>query len=207
MGRYLKRKIWLIILASILSIGLILMEKCYQDDMIILGRDFIFQCEINVKNNYEQKGIYNIRKNFIENIFIEKIDQSFKCEKFNADWSYKNDLQKLEWLNEHIVINNIGAGRHDILFIVKGTEIQDYPYVKNNGMEFFKEVIANLENINPNYKITIYNFSSIVPDEINLVSRNHILFKYAIIGLLLGAALSTIFLIGIYQRRQHGYFY
>ena len=61
--------------------------------------------------------------------FIEETEEKFDYSKLAPGWGTKTNLQKISWVDKHIIVSYYGAGRIEIQLSIKQNDPMDLEYV------------------------------------------------------------------------------
>lgn len=126
--------------------------------------------------------------------YIQNKD-SFKYDKINPGWNTKSDFQKIEWMKKHIIVKDYGAGNLEFRFDFMKSEPKNLTYLKENGGKYIDNYLEFLEEKNVISKYVIKEQMDVFPQS-EVIDKRGVLFKYGIIGFILGTILSsTLFFI------------
>lgn len=127
--------------------------------------------------------------------FIEETEEKFDYSKLAPGWGTKTNLQKISWVDKHIIVSYYGAGRIEIQLSIKQNDPMDLEYVTSQGEHYLDTFIdyANRKDSFGAYRIIAS--IDLIPEK-NVISNNKVIIKYGIIGFILGVVgMTTIILI------------
>lgn len=124
-----------------------------------------------------------------------QIEENFDMSKMNANWDTVSDSQKVKWVGEHFLVQNMGPGLYELIIQFTKQDAKDSQYIKENSIA--------LMNLYENYFLktstlvtkdtrlsTVKEIQNINEDKV--VSKENIEKKYAVIGFILGALVGVV---------------
>lgn len=127
--------------------------------------------------------------------FIEETEEKFDYNKLVPGWNKKTNLQKVSWIDKHIIVSYYGAGRIEIQLSIKQSEPMDLNYVSSHGEHFLNSFIYFADKKDAFGPYTVITSVDLIPEK-NITSNNKVVIKYGIIGFVLGVVgMTTIILV------------
>ncbi len=173
------------------------------------GGDAFVQCLVRVDSPDNVQPSFESKKFFMSSPmelyrFINVSSNEFEYDKFNGNWNGISDLEKLIWLNEHLYIEQYEHNIYIFSARIEGDKPHDYEYCKANlrrwldayvefaGEECAKSGVGNLIEI---------EHVELMPEP-QMFTRRRIVFKYKIIGAVLGLIAGLIVIFGLTTRKS-----
>lgn len=189
------KKWWIIVLLGIICAAALMFEKNNVSEFSIKSGDIYISQSFSVSNNLGTENAFRYDKYLNANIFIGKflpsVEQKFDFDKFDKGWNKLSDSEKCDWIRKHILLVYFGEGQYEVTFVLKSTDAKDGEYAEANLNNFMAYYIDYIESQNGNHKITVTNSISAYPKTIPLSHKN-IIFKYGIIGFILGCLIGSV---------------
>lgn len=127
--------------------------------------------------------------------FIEETEEKFDYNKLVPGWNQKTNLQKVSWIDKHIIVSYYGAGRIEIQLSIKQSEPMDLNYVSSHGEHFLNSFIYFADKKDAFGPYIVITSVDLIPEK-NITSNNKVFIKYGIIGFVLGVVgMTTIILV------------
>ncbi len=127
--------------------------------------------------------------------FIEETEEKYDYNKLAPGWNQKTNLQKISWIDKHIIVSYYGAGRIEIQLSIKQSEPIDLNYVSSHGEHFLDYFIYFADKKDALGSYTVITSVDLIPEK-NVTSNNKVVLKYGIIGFVLGVVgMTTIILV------------
>lgn len=136
--------------------------------------------------------------------FIEETEEKFDYNKLAPGWNKKTNLQKVSWIDKHIIVSYYGAGRIEIQLSIKQSEPMDLNYVSSHGEHFLDSFIYFADKKDALGPYTVITSVDLIPEK-NITSNNKVVIKYGIIGFVLGVVgMTTIILVCSMRKGNDG---
>lgn len=189
------KKWWIIVLLGIICSGALMFEKNNVSEFSIKSGDIYISQAFSVSKSSVTEDVFRYDKYLNSNIFIGKFlpdaEQNFEFDKFDKGWNRLSDSEKSDWIRKHILPVYFGEGQYEVTFILKSTDAKDNEYSEANLNNFMNYYINYIKAQTNNHIITATNSISAYPNEI-LLSHKNIVFKYGIIGFILGCLIGIV---------------
>ncbi|WP_444310938.1 hypothetical protein [Megasphaera sp.] len=197
---------WIIVLLGIICAGALMFEKNNVSEFSIKSGDIYISQAFSVSKSSGTEDVFRYDKYLNANIFIGKFlpdaEQNFEFDKFDKGWSKLSDSEKSDWIRKHILPVYFGEGQYEVTFILKSTDAKDSEYSEANLNDFMNYYINYIKAQANNHVITATNSISAYPKEIPLSHKN-IVFKYGIIGFVLGCLIGIVSIVIYTLGRRH----
>jgi hypothetical protein len=135
-----------------------------------------------------------------------QLEHNFDIKKFNATWEKTNDSQKMKWLSNHFRIQKIGPGLYELIIQFSMSDAKDSQYIKENNTNLMNTYMAYVSKtsalVTSDTEIDIIKEVQKV-NEGQVVSKNTIEKKYAVIGFILGALVGIVIIMVMNARKQY----
>lgn len=136
--------------------------------------------------------------------FIEETEEKFDYNKLAPGWNKKTNLQKVSWIDKHIIVSYYGAGRIEIQLSIKQSEPMDLNYVSSHGEHFLDSFIYFADKKDALGPYTVITSVDLIPEK-NITSNNKVVIKYGMIGFVLGVVgMTTIILVCSMRKGNDG---
>lgn len=209
-ARELKKKfLWLVALMVIFGAGIGL-ERGYFTRQVVQTTTFetekVVKMQYNIPNNSGNEFDYNAFFSSYSEVshFLEEVENQFDFHKFNANWPHYDTQDKLEWIQKHLLVNNIKGGALQFEFILKPEDPKDLIYTKEMGTKFLDSYISysekRLQQILPVSNFTEINHFTLYP-EAKTKSRKISVLKYGIVGAILGLLIGLVIVLALAMRK------
>lgn len=189
------KKWWIIVLIGIICASALMFEKNNISEFSIKSGDMYISQAFSVGKSSRTEDVFRYDKYLNANIFIGKFlpdaEQNFEFDKFDKGWNKLSDSEKSDWIRKHILPVYFGEGQYEVTFILKSTDAKDNEYSEANLNNFMNYYINYIKAQTNNHIITATNSISAYPNEI-LLSHKNIVFKYGIIGFILGCLIGIV---------------
>lgn len=201
----IKKRWYIILICAVLCSGGLVVEKTYfspvlpQTDTMHFMKIVKFADEAKVYSERNDLKVVTIIPVIHmwgnEDKFLKLSQNEFDYEKFCKGWNKKKTAEKLQWLNQHVTTNYMGAGIYEFVFAFSAHDAKDSDYIIENGerylaayVEYAKDVSSII--IDSSNAQEIDKFSLYEPK--NNVNKTDIIIKYAIIGAFLGILVGIV---------------
>lgn len=215
MKNLLKKKIGLILFFGIICAFLSGLEKQYFTNFTVeIGNYRISQVlkitDYNKKDDRELPFAYDrliTDKNYIVYFFDDVKDLEIKD--LDPNWDKYDGDQKVKWFEEHFTITNLNQGLYIISLNLDKIDTNN----KNSVLELGEKIIntyvdyskIKVQEIYPGVKFSQRD-SRVHRPEKKQLSKNKIVFKYALLGFIFGSILATgvLLIINIRKGKENG---
>lgn len=206
----LKSKIWLVIIIAIICGVLVGIDKCFFDQQII--QSTTFHAEKTIKVNYTSPNksgrefdygtFFNSYSEVNE--FLQKTEEKFDYSQFNANWKNYTQIEKIEWIQKHVIINNIYDGTMQCIFTLAPDDPKNIMYTKEYGEQYLDEYITFIENrmsivLQTSNFVELDSFT-LYPQEIP-TSKKKTFIKYGSTGVFLGILIGILIIMILAMRK------
>lgn len=201
------KKIGVIFLVGVLCALALVFEKNRSSDFMVETGSFCITCltkitdsdDMNPNFEFNYGQLIKTDSNMNDFLSITEQNNKFDYNKIYGNWKTLVGVNKHNWLRRHFLISNAHGGSLEFGFRVEENEPKDVTYLNENASEFMKAFIRQSEKtvrlIRPNAKIEILKETIIKPEN-KVLSKKRVLFKYGIIGFVLGVLISsTVFFV------------
>lgn len=206
----LKSKIWLVIIIAIICGVLVGIDKCFFDQQII--QSTTFHAEKTIKVNYTlpnksgREFDYGTFFNSYSEVneFLQKTEEKFDYSQFNANWKNYTQIEKIEWIQKHVIINNIYDGTMQCIFTLAPDDPKNIMYTKEYGEQYLDEYITFIENrmsivLQTSNFVELDSFT-LYPQEIP-TSKKKTFIKYGSTGVFLGILIGILIIMILAMRK------
>ncbi len=208
------KKIGYILLCGIICAGLLLIEKAFFTDFHVQTGTFMAETVMVVQE--DPKGIASKQKiNYpalirgVVNVgaVIKELEEQhrFDFTKMVYNWERLSDLAKIKWVQTHTMVYPNG-NIYTFVFCLNKKELIDLEFLQQNVNLFLnifiKNSVAYIQKAKPKTAVTLIGTQLLYPKEVD-VKKSDTLFKYGIIGFVLGAVLASLVVIVHSLRGYH----
>lgn len=206
----LKSKFWIIIVVAIVCGVLVGIDKCFFSQQMI--QTTTFHSEKTIRVNYSQPNksgkefdYQTFFNSYSEvNEFLQKTEGEFDYSQFNANWKNYTQIEKIEWIQKHVIINNIYDGTMQCIFTLAPDDPKNIEYTKAYGEQFLDEYVTFVENrlsvlLQTSTFVEVDSFT-LSPQEIP-VSKKKSFVKYGSVGVFLGILIGILIVMILTMRK------
>lgn len=202
------KKLSVVILCGILCAGLLVAEKAFftkfaiQAGGPVTGEYIVSVVDAKDRSTPKKQLNYPAVMHSDANLadFIKLLEKKgqFEFVKLNPNWARLTDGQKIQWLRQHVRIQNYQGNNFRIVYYLPQREVFDLAFLQKNSSifmdSFMEQTNRTVKKIKPGaiIKVVKQNFS--YPKELPL-NRNDILIKYGIMGFVLGSLFSMLLIL------------
>lgn len=173
-----------------------------------LGGDAFVQCLTRLDTPADNRIMLEPRPFFVTSpmelyIFLDAASQNFDFGKFNANWSELSKLEQIFWINTHLSVERFEHNIYIFSFRVGADEPHDYNYLADSMPRLLDDYVAFAQ-----IECSKVGIGELVPIEraqllpqATVLTRRSIVFKYMIIGAILGLIAGLIVIFGLSVRR------
>ena len=207
----LKKKFTIVVVLMLVGFFGLAVEKYFTAvPGVHLGGDAFIQCLTRLDNSSNLQVFLDKGKFFVGSPmelyqFIDTHRDAFDYDKLNGNWSGMSDFAKLTWLDKHLKIDTYEHNMYVFSLQIEASEPHDYEYVKANAGKFLDAYVefARLECEKAGVgNLVVIERAALIPDGF-LMTRRHIVFKYAFVGAVLGMIVGLIVIYGLSKRKAH----
>ncbi len=208
------KKIGYILLCGIICAGLLLIEKAFFTDFHVQTGNFKAEIVLSVHEDPKAasaKQVINypalIHGNVNIGAVIKELEKMphFDFTKMVYNWKRLNDQDKIKWLQDHTGVYPNG-NVYTVVFSLDKKELIDLEFLKQNANRIIKTFtdynVDCIQKAKPNTVVTVIGTQLLYPKEVDVKKRDT-LFKYGIIGFILGAVLASLVVMVHGLRRYH----
>lgn len=205
-------KKYLIVFLTILCGLVVGVERTYFHTSVPQTSEY--QIEYLIKLTYDKPNLSGNEVNYagllssssVMTPFLINSETQFEYNLFNANWPAYSSPKKLEWLQSHMLFQNIDGGMFKIIFRLPAEEPKDLSYTAENGALFidaYYDYAGNfLKEILPISDIEKVKSLEVLPHKIE-ISKAHQFQKYsfvgAFLGLLIGISITLAISLRVYR--------
>lgn len=206
----LKAKVWVVIIISIICGALVSIDKCFFGQQII--QSTAFHAERTIKVNYtlpnksgKEFDYGTFFNSYSEvNEFLQKTEEKFDYSQFNANWESYTQIEKIEWIQKHVIINNIYDGTMQCIFTLSPDDPKNITYTKEYGKQYLDDYITFIENrlsivLQTSNFVELDSFT-LYPQEIP-TSKKKTFVKYGSAGAFLGVLIGILIIMILAMRK------
>lgn len=209
----IRRSYWLIIGIAIIGAILLTLEKMFFSNFVIQSGNMHIEKTVVVEGNIslqDDRNILDYEKFFSSysgmQMFLDVTEQKYDYTKFNPKWLELSDEDKLKWLQKHICVVDFKGNVCQFIFIIKETEAKDVDYINSYAENFLEDFVDLSEQrirlVNNEWNLKEVDSTAILPES-KEISKNQIVFKYAIIGAFLGIIIGFIIVVVKTMRKKY----
>lgn len=201
-------KITTILLCGILCAGLLVAEKAFFTKFAIqvggpVTGEYIVSVvdakdRSNPKKQLNYPAVMHSDANLTDFIKLMEKERHFEFAKLNPNWTRLTDGQKIQWLRQHVRIQNYQGNNFRIVYFLPQREVYDVAFLQKNSSifmdSFMEQTNRTVKKIKPGAGIKVVSHKFSYPKELPL-NRNDILIKYGIIGFVLGSLFSMLLIL------------
>ena len=138
----------------------------------------------------------------IESIYTKLLTHPYS--QFNANWKNYTQIEKIEWIQKHVIINNIYDGTMQCIFTLAPDDPKNIEYTKAYGEQFLDEYVTFVENrlsvlLQTSTFVEVDSFT-LSPQEIP-VSKKKSFVKYGSVGVFLGILIGILIVMILTMRK------
>lgn len=210
------KKIGHILLCGVFCAGLLLIEKAFFTDFHVQTGPFIAETIIAIHEDPKSvtgKQLINypvlLRSYTSLGSIIKELEQvqHFDFTKLVPNWKRLNDQEKIKWMQVHTKIYPNG-NIYAIYFFLNKKELPDLVFLQQNANQLIniltRQNMAFILKARPNTTVTLLGTQLLFPKEVE-VKKSDTLFKYGVIGFVLGTLLATfVVLVRGLRGQRHG---
>ena len=199
------KKLGFIMLCGLVCAGLLVLEKAYFTKFSIqAGGPVTGEYIVSVadpkdrttpKKQLNYPAVMHSDANLADFIKSLETENRFAFAKLHPNWNRLTDIQKRQWLRQHVRIYNYQGNNFRILLSLNQKEVYDLAFLqKYSGLfmdTFMQQTNRTVKKIKPGVAIKVVKQNFAFPNELPL-DRNDILVKYGIIGFVLGILLAGL---------------
>lgn len=206
----LKSKVWLIIILAIIFGVLVGVDKSFFSQDII--QTTTFHTEKTIKVDYSLPNNSGMEFNYSSffnsysevNEFLQKTEGKFDYSKFNANWKNYTQIEKIEWIQQHVIINNIYGGVMQCIFVLSPNDPKDISYTNAYGEQYLNDYVTFIEQ-RLSVVLPVTNFAeldhfTLAPREMTM-SKRHSFVKYGSVGAFLGMLVGVLIILILSMRK------
>ena len=123
--------------------------------------------------------------------------QHFDFTRLVSNWKRLNDQAKIKWFQTHTNVYPNG-NIYTIYFFLNKKELPDLAFLQQYANQFIhiitKHNVSCIQKARPNTTVTVLGTQLLLPKEVE-VKKSDTLFKYGVIGFVLGALLATLIML------------
>lgn len=112
----------------------------------------------------------------------------------------------MKWLQKHICVVDFKGNVCQFIFIIKEIEAKDVDYINSYAENFLEDFVDLSEQrirlVNNEWNLKEVDSTAILPES-KEISKNQIVFKYAIIGAFLGIIIGFIIVVVKTMRKKY----
>lgn len=209
----LKHNYWLIISIAVIGAVLLILEKVFFSNFVIQSGNMHIEKTVVIEGSASLRDEENMLKyeEFFSSysgmkMFLDMTEPKYDYTKFNPEWSKLSDEEKLKWLQNHICIVDFKGNVCQFIFTIKENEAKDIEYIELNAVNFLEDFVQLSEQrikiVDNNLNLRNVDSAVILPEN-KEVSKNQIIFKYAIIGAFLGVIIGFIIVVVKTMRKKY----
>ena len=201
-------KITTILLCGILCAGLLVVEKAFFTKFTIqaggpVSGEYIVSVfdtkdRSNPKKQLNYPALMHSDANLTDFIKLLEKEGQFEFVKLNPNWTRLTDVQKKQWLRQHLRIQNYQGNNFRIVYYLPQREVYNLAFLKKNSSifmdSFMEQTNRTVKKIKPEADIKVVSRNYSYPKELPL-NRTDILIKYGITGFLLGSLFSMLLIL------------
>ena len=210
-------KITTILLCGILCAGLLVIEKVFftkfsiQVGGPVTGEYIVSVVDAKDRSNPKKQlnypAVMHSDANLADFIKLLEKERHFEFVKLNPNWVRLTDVQKRQWLRQHVRIQNYQGNNFRIVYNLNQREVYDLAFLQKNSSVFMDSFIQQtnrtVKKIKPGTDIKVVKQNFSYPKELPL-NRNDVLIKYGIIGFVLGSLFSMLLvLVPVLRKQDH----
>lgn len=207
----LKAKFWIITILAIVCGVLVGVDKCFFGQQMV--QTTTFYAEKTIKVNYSIPNISGTEFDYSTffnsysevNEFLQKTEGKFDYSQFNANWKNYTQIEKIEWIQKHIIINNIYDGIIQCIFTLAPDDPKNITYTKEYGEQYLNDYITfvegRLSTILPTSSFTELDHFTLEPQKMP-ISKKKSLIKYGGVGAFLGILIG-ILIVMVFAMRKY----
>lgn len=203
----IKKNIPLLIgLVIVFSVGL-MGEKIYFSPVVIETGAVhsektiqVLENQENTKDAIQTNGYADLLLTYSDlNEFLKQTETKFDYAKFDQNWNYLDQEEKLKWLQKHMSINRYFKENYQFIFLLDKNIPKDWEYSKENAPALLNSYInfskTKIREINPQSSFRDGESVNLVSKQSN-ISQHTIIAKYGtiggVLGLLIGMVIITV---------------
>lgn len=202
--RVLLKKWYIILICALLCAGGLYIEKNQVTNVIPQSGDMTYirvvkfeSVPIFAENQTSKEiNLTNLMCAWSNLVDLEtQLVNNFDMTKLNANWEKNSDSQNLKWLGEHFRVQNMGPGLYELIIQFNKKDGKNSQYIKENHallMDLYQSYFTNTtQMVAVNTKVdTLKEIEKV--DEENVISKENVAKKYAVIGFILGSLLGVV---------------
>lgn len=202
--RVLLKKWYIILICALLCAGGLYIEKNQVTNVIPQSGDMTYirvvkfeSVPIFAENQTSKEiNLTNLMRAWSNLVDLEtQLVNNFDMTKLNANWGKNSDSQNLKWLGEHFRVQNMGPGLYELIIQFNKKDGKNSQYIKENHallMDLYESYFTNTtQMVAVNTKVdTLKEIEKV--DEENVISKENVAKKYAVIGFILGSLLGVV---------------
>lgn len=203
----LKSKFWLVIILAVICGVLVGVDKCFFGQQMIQTTTFHAEQTIKVDYSMPNKSgrEFDYFNSYSEvNEFLQETEGKFDYSQFNANWKNYTQIEKIEWIQKHVIINNIYDGTMQCIFTLAPDDPKDITYTKEHGAQYLDDYVAfvegRLSTILPTSNFTELDHFTLEPQEVS-VSKKKSFVKYSGVGAFLGILIGLLIIMILAMRK------
>lgn len=206
----LKSKFWLVIILAVICGVLVGVDKCFFGQQMIQTTTFHAEQTIKVDYSMPNKSgrefDYSTFFNSYSEVneFLKQTEGKFDYSQFNANWKNYTQIEKIEWIQKHVIINNIYDGTMQCMFTLAPDDPKDITYTKEHGAQYLDDYVAfvegRLSTILPTSNFTELDHFTLEPQEVS-VSKKKSFVKYSGVGAFLGILIGILIVMILAMRK------
>lgn len=127
--------------------------------------------------------------------FGTQMEANFEMNKLSVGWDKQSDLQKIKWLGGHFRIKYLGPGLYELSMQFGKKDLKDAEYIKGNSrqlLDTYEKYLSDVSRVMvPDAEVQMAKEMQFI-DETEMVKKEVIERKYAVIGAILGAVLGVV---------------
>lgn len=209
-ARELKKKA-LLIVALMVAFGVgIGLERGYFTKQVVQTTFFetekVIKMQYNTPNTSGSEFDYHAFFSSYSEVsqFLNEAEKQYDFHKFNSNWTHYDTQDKLEWIQKHLLVNNIKGGALQFEFFLKPEDPKDLDYTKEMGVKLLDSYISysekRLQEILPVSNFTEVNYYTLYP-EAKIKSKKISILKYGVVGVVLGLLIGMVIVLTITMRK------
>lgn len=212
--KYIKNKIWIILLAMVVGSGILSAEKLFMSPTIVVQSGNIHVEQLIQINDPEalldsrimEEDYGRFLRTYTEVAgFLDATQNSFDYIKFDANWRGMSQEKRLQWIQNHLYVDRFSKGVYNFVFVLRESDAKNIEYSEKQAGRYLDAFVSfsekQIKMIAPATEFKHLNGIQVYP-QITTVKDSTIRVKYAIIGAVIGGLLGVMYIILSFTRKR-----